>query len=280
VKCEFRISDSCCPVEADEGQMRQVIQNMVINAKEAMPGGGLLQIRAEEVHLREKEVPPLKGGKYAEISVEDHGIGIPKENLSRIFEPYVTTKEMGTQKGLGLGLAICYSIVKNHGGHITVESEIGRGTVFHIYLSIAEGRPGVEEGEKMVPAAGKGRVLIMDDEKAVTDVAEELLSLAGYEIVVTKDGTEAIRVYEKAREQGNPFDVVILDLTIPGGMGGLETMKRLCVIDHSVKGIVSSGYSEDPVLNEYESYGFKGSLVKPYTIETLRETVDRVIGTK
>ena len=280
IKCKFLIPDGCCPVEADEGQMRQVIQNIVINAKEAMPGGGIIQISVEETSVREKELPPLEEGAYVKISAKDHGPGIPKENLARIFDPYFSTKGMGTQKGLGLGLAICYSIVRSHAGHITVESDLGVGTTFHIYLprSGKDVEP-APEGQKS-PPANSGRILIMDDEQTVTDVAEGFLRLKGYEVVVARDGAAAIELYKEAKLAGRPFDLVILDLTIPGGMGGLDTMQSLHATDPFIKAVVSSGYSNDPVLRDYERYGFKGALIKPYTIETLRELIATIIKTE
>jgi len=279
VKCEFLIPDSCCLVEGDEVQLSQVIQNMVINAKEAMPGGGMIRITAEETSVRENELPPLKEGAYVKISIKDHGGGIPKYNISRIFDPYFSTKGMGTQKGLGLGLTVCYSIIKSHGGHITIESDVGVGTTFHIYLPHTLKKVVPEtEGQESTPVR-RGRVLIMDDEKAVTNVAESFLTLQGYDVVVTRDGAGAIETYEQARLDGRPFDVVILDLTIPGGMGGLETMKRLSASDPFLKAVVSSGYSNDPVLHDYESYGFKGALIKPYAIDTLGELVATITRT-
>jgi len=274
-KPEFYIPENLWLVEADEGQISQVINNLVLNADQAMPEGGIIEIRGENVILSEEEIPSLNKGSYIKIMVKDYGIGITNENLQKIFDPYFTTK----QKGSGLGLATTYSIIRNHDGYISVESEIGKGTAFSIYLPASEKEAAKKEDVKRDYMTGSGRILIMDDEDIVRDVTGDILTMLGYEVDFAKDGKEAIELYKKAKESGKSFDVVIMDLTIPGGMGGKETVKKLLEINPDVKAIVSSGYSSDPIMSEYKSYGFRGVLVKPYnTVELSRVVADVVKG--
>ena len=279
VKCEFSLPDNLWPIEIDKGQMSQVITNLVINADEAMPEGGILDIRAENTVIERTGVLPLPGGDYVKITVEDHGVGISKKHLGRIFDPYFTTK----QKGTGLGLATVYSIIKNHDGYITVESEPGVGTTFHIYLPALK-KPVTEkkEVEEAVQAAfrGKKRILVMDDEGMIREMLSNTLSTAGFEVELASDGKEAIERYEKAREAGQPFGAVIMDLTIPGGMGGKEAIKRLIEIDPDVKAIVSSGYSTDPIMADFRKYGFSAVMTKPYTVGELEKTLRRMLRGK
>ncbi len=276
VKCEFSLPDDLWSIEVDRGQMSQVITNLVINADEAMPEGGLLDIGAKNTVIKRKRALPLPKGDFVEITVEDHGVGIPKEHLGRIFEPYFTTK----QKGTGLGLATVYSIIRNHDGYITVESEPGVGTTFHIYLPASK-KPVTkkEEVEEAVQAAfrGRKRILVMDDEGAIRDVLSNMLSTAGFEVELASDGKEAIKRYEKAMELGQPFDAVILDLTVPGGMGGKEAIKKLIEIDPDVKAIVSSGYSIDPIMADFRKYGFSAVMAKPYSIREMERTLRRIL---
>ena len=273
VSCGFAVADDLWPVEIDEGQISQVISNLVINADHAMPRGGVVDVEAGNVVLSRAEGIPLQDGRYVKISVKDYGSGMPKEYLQRIFDPYFTTKH----KGSGLGLATSYSIVKNHGGLITVESELGAGAVFHVYL------PASEQGEKPPeifeekPLTGKGRILFMDDEDLIRDLAYEILSLLGYEVVLARNGEEAIVSYKEALKSSTPFDAVIMDLTVPGGIGGYEAMTILRKIDPNVRAIVSSGYSTDPIMADYKKYGFKGIVPKPYTVKDLGEILHKVI---
>ena len=269
VVCKFDLDHDLLPVEIDEGQMTQAIGHIVINGHQAMPEGGTILIKAEN-SIVGTSADNLPAGKYIKISITDEGNGIPDEYLSKIFDPYFTTK----QKGSGLGLAVCYSVIKNHRGHIKVESTLGVGTTFHIYLPVFEGhqhnRKSVEEGTF---SASGGRVLVMDDEDSIREMMGDILSSYGYVVDFARNGEEAISLY-----QDNAYDVVILDLTIPGGMGGKETMKELLVIDPHVKVIVSSGYSSDPIMSDYKQYGFRDVIAKPYRIEELEEVIERVIA--
>jgi PAS domain S-box-containing protein len=271
--CDCSIPDDLRPVEADEGQMRQVIHNIVINADQAMPQGGKIAITCENVVVKGQDVPALPPGEYVKIAIADHGIGIPKEHLSKIFDPYFTTK----QKGSGLGLATSYSIIKKHGGTIAVESEIGVGTTFTLYLPASRSELQPSKAGSLGLVTGKGRVLIMDDEEIIRDSAGRILQTAGYEVELATDGSEAIELYRKAAQSGRPFDVVIMDLTVPGGVGGKDALQRLIEIDPAVKAIVSSGYSHDPIMANYRDYGFKGVIAKPYKIRDMSKIVKDVL---
>ncbi len=274
VRCEFSIEAGLWPVEVDEGQIGQVINNLIINADHAMPEAGLIHVLAQNVTVPETPSLPLNPGRYVHISIRDQGCGIPRELLSQVFDPYFTTK----QKGSGLGLATSYSIIKNHGGLITVDSELGIGTVFHIYLP-ADLQREPEQPETVEQAiSGHGKVLLMDDDDSIRLLAGEMLSMMGYEILTARDGAEAIELYRTAMKSDRPFNAVILDLTVPGGMGGKETIERLTRIDPKVKAIVSSGYSNDPIMADHEAYGFVGVVAKPYTTKQLTETLCRIIA--
>ena len=282
IDCEFSIHDDLWPVQIDEIQIKQVLHNIVINCREAMTGEGTIMVYCENVTIGRKDALTLKDGKYVKISIKDQGAGIPKEDLPKIFDPYFSTKEMGTEKGMGLGLAVCHSIIEKHEGLITVESELGIGTTCHIYLpgpgkEIAVLEP-VKKPVSQRPVMGRGRILVMDDEKMIRDFAPRILRRLGYDSEVCKDGAEVIELYKKAKESGEPFGVVILDLTNQLGMGGKETLKRLLEIDPDVKGIVSTGYSDDPVVFQYREYGFRATLTKPYTIDELSMALQEVIS--
>ena len=275
VKCEFYFLDDLWPVEVDEGQMNQVITNLVINADEAMPGGGILEIGAKNSVVKGRGALPLPKGNYVEITIKDHGIGISEDHLSKVFDPYFTTK----QKGSGLGLATTYSIINSHDGYVTVESKLGFGTTFYIYLPASRKPIPTKREESAVQSAlrGRGRILIMDDEEMIRKMLGSMLSTAGYNVELTSNGEDAIERYAKARESGQPFDVVIMDLTIPGGMGGKETIKKLLEIDPEVVAIVSSGYSTDPVISKFRKYGFSAVVTKPYSAGELERTLQRLM---
>jgi nitrogen-specific signal transduction histidine kinase len=282
IKCEFKIPNNIHWVEIDKTQISQAIHNLVMNAREAMPKGGTIKVWAENFHITEK-TNGLDIGKYVRISIKDRGVGIAQENLQKIFDPYFSTKDRGTQKGMGLGLSICHSIIKKHKGDVWVESEIGLGTTFSVLLPAFEGEISEKKPTEKVktteekPLTGEGRILVMDDEKMIINLSGLLLNRLGYEAQFANDGSEAIEMYKKAMESGKPFRAVILDLTIRGGMGGKETIQNLIEIDPQVKGIVASGYSDDPVMKDYEKYGFKGVVVKPYSMHELGENLNWVL---
>ncbi|MEK6652154.1 MAG: PAS domain S-box protein [Nitrospirota bacterium] len=275
VKCEISTPDDLCPVEIDKGQISQVIHHMIINAQQAMPEGGIIKVKAENITADAEHPLPLKDGKYLKISIKDHGIGIQEEHLAKIFDPYFTTK----QEGSGLGLASAYSIVKKHDGHITAESKLGEGTTFYIYLPASEKKIPIVKDTGISPAVrGKGKVLVMDDDDIVRLVVGRMLGQCGYEAEFAEDGEGAIELYKKAKESGAPFDAVIIDLIIPAGMGGKEAIKKLIEIDPAIRAIVSSGYSDDPVMSNFKEYGFKDAMAKPYEIADLRQMLHKVIA--
>jgi PAS domain S-box-containing protein len=274
VRCEFSLPEDLWAVEVDVGQMSQVINNLIINADQAMPDGGIITIQAGNVTLRADDTLPLSEGRYVHILIRDQGMGIPEEYLTKIFDPYFTTKN----KGSGLGLASVYSIIMRHGGYVGVESAPGRGTIFHLYLP-ASGKPYVKESalsEQRPPDRVKGRILIMDDEKVVRETACEILGHLGYQVDVCDDGTAALNLYREARTSGVPYALVIMDLTVPGGMGGKVMMKKLLEIDPDAKGIVSSGYFNDPIIAHYREYGFSGVVTKPFKVDEISEVLQAV----
>ncbi len=274
VLSEFSLKEDLWTAEVDAGQISQVISNLVINANQAMPQGGILRVQGENVVIRKDDGLPLPEGEYIKISLTDQGVGISPDHLPKIFDPYFTTK----QKGSGLGLATTYSIVKNHGGLITVTSEEEIGTTFRIYLPASEKAKGEQRETERDLEAGSGNILVMDDEEQIRHLTGEMLRMLGYRVEVAKDGTEAIELYQQAKSSSRPFDIVILDLTVAGGMGGRQAMQRLTEIDPDIKAIVSSGYSNDPVMADYSKYGFAGVVPKPYDMKEIARTLKRVIG--
>ena len=274
VRCEFFLADDLWLVEVDEGQMSQVVNNLIINADQAMPDGGIIEVSAENVLIDPRDDLALEPGRYVKISIVDHGIGIAEDALPKIFDPYFTTKK----KGNGLGLATVYSILKNHDGHIIVESKINIGTTFNLYLPESEKCFLLGAGEEKHHALriGTGRILVMDDEEVIREVASEMLEYLGYRVEVCGDGAEALELYRNAQATEEPFAAVIMDLTVPGGMGGREAMMKLLEIDQGVKVIVSSGYSNDPVIANYRDYGFCGVVAKPYKTHDLGNVLLRL----
>ncbi len=271
-RCEFNLGADLWPVEIDVGQISQVIQNLVMNADQAMLNGGSIQIKAQNCTSDPKTSDLAE--KFIKISICDEGKGIPSDILPKIFDPYFTTKS----KGSGLGLATVYSIINRHDGNITVESKVGQGTCFNIYLPAVPGpwKKQAVLAQKTLP--GSGKILVMDDDPLVNQVITDILGKLGYKVEIAYDGREALGKYKSAKNSGTPFDAVIMDLTIPGGLGGKETIEKLLKIDPRVKAIVSSGYSGDPVLSEFEKYGFKGRVTKPFSIAALSETLYQVLN--
>ena len=268
-KCDYTFSDDLWTVEVDEGQLSQVIQNLVINADQAMAESGEIKVLAENVIIEKDQIFPLQRGKYVRIVLIDQGIGIPEKFLSKIFDPFFTTKK----KGNGLGLATALSVIRNHDGHITVESKAGAGTTFSIYLPASEKNVSKNKEVENAVCCGKGKILVMDDEELVREMLRGMLEDLGLEVELAEDGTAAIEKYLNAHRSGAFFDVVILDLTVKGGMGGKKAVEELHKIDPNVKAIVSSGYSNDPIMSNYESHGFRGVIRKPYKLDQLSHVI-------
>ncbi len=260
-------------VEVDEGQIGQVLHNLVINAVQAMPEGGSIRVGARNVSPRDLAALPLKPGRYVKVFVSDQGIGIPERHLNNIFDPFFTTK----QKGSGLGLTSSFTIVRNHEGHIHVDSKVDKGTTVDVYLPASEETSASEKGAEEALRPGKGRVLLIDDERMIRRAGREALARLGYDATLASDGAEGSRLYVEAMREGRGFDVVLLDLTIPGGMGGKDTVRDLLRIDPNAKVIASSGYSNDPLMADYKAYGFREVIVKPYRVEDLGEVLHRVL---
>lgn len=275
VSCRYDFAEEIWPVDVDAGQISQVIQNIIINGVQAMPEGGVIQIQCANITDPVKEtLLSAHDGEYVRIRITDHGVGIPQQIIDKIFDPYFSTKQLGN----GLGLAICYSVIHKHDGYITTSSTPGEGTTFTIYLP-AQPDTAVEHKKKTPPkvAVKASRIMIMDDEDMVLDVVRSQLLALGHEVVLVKEGQEAIDKYQELQDAGCPADLVILDLTIAGGIGGEETAENLLKIDPQVKLIVSSGYSNDPVIADYKSFGFQASLVKPFDLDELDKALSSVL---
>jgi len=277
VKPVFKPAGDLWLAEADKGQIQQVFSNLAINARQAMPDGGHLYISLENADISGIAVPGLKQGKYILITVTDEGTGIELKHLDRIFDPYFTTKHAGS----GLGLATVYSIISKHGGSIHVDSELGKGTTFTLYLPASESQqlPETKQPETKGPEIEQTtRILVMDDEETIRNLVTAMLGRSGYSVETSTGGRQAIKMYKQALEAGNAFDVVIMDLTIPGGIGGKEAIKDILKIHPEARVIVSSGYSNDPVMTNYAEYGFYGIVAKPYTKNELLEVLSWVLG--
>ena len=275
IKIEYFLPPDLWSVEIDTGQISQVFHNLLLNAYQAMPGGGVVKITACNEILPPENGMMLKPGNYVKVMVEDQGMGIPEENLAKIFDPYFTTKEQGS----GLGLASSYYIIKNHGGYIGVSSQVGHGSTFYIYLPASTKKPEPRTGSRKLLTAEKGkRILLMDDEPLLRDSMKEFLEACGYGVKIAAEGEEAVVSYKKSREMRAPFDVVIMDLTIPGGMGGKEAAQQILAMDPNAKIIVFSGYSNDPVLAKHAKYGFCDVVTKPFSLEELHEKIVRVLS--
>ena len=276
VRSDFALSEELWTVNIDTGQISQVVQNIIINADQAMPSGGVIAITGSNYRLEPGDLLPISPGNYVQIVIKDQGVGIPAAMLDKIFDPYFTTK----QQGSGLGLAITYSIISKHDGYITVDSAIGQGTTFTIYLPASPGDPETVKSQGVVSTlkTAQGRIMIMDDEEMVRSLVTKALSHIGYDVVSAEDGGEALQLYKEARAAGVPIDLIIMDLTIPGGIGGKDAVNDIHKIDPGVKVIVSSGYSNDPVMADFGEYGFCAALVKPFLMRELMGVVTQALS--
>jgi len=271
ITCEYFIDENLHMCDFDENQMAQVFDNLVINAIQAMPVGGKITITAGNIYLQKHLNPLLREGNYIKISVSDTGIGIQPDHIKRIFDPFFTTK----QQGNGLGLATCYSIIKKHDGFIEAESVPGKGAVFHILLPASDKEADKKENHKDADLPGTGKILVMDDEAFIREITKEMLKLAGYKVVAVSDGVEALKIIDDAAVKNEPFDGAILDLTIPGGMGGKDTLIEIRKKYPHMPVFASSGFSEDPVISNPEEFGFNGSISKPYRRDELAGLLSR-----
>lgn len=283
VECSYSLPDTIWPIDLDETQIGQAIHNVVVNALESMHGGGTIQVSARN------ETPGPSGDsdngpEVVRITIQDQGKGISKADLKRVFLPYFSTKQKGNRKGTGLGLSIAYSIIQHHGGSIEVESCVGKGTAVHFLLPASERLPTVDAEEQLIKrieeeAMAQRRVLVMDDEHMVREIASEMLTYLGYQVALSKDGSEAVQLYRESISSGARFDAVVLDVTVRGGMGGEEAIGKLMALDPDVRGIVSSGYSENHIITDYRQYGFIGAIAKPYSVDELKHTLDQALVT-
>ncbi len=279
VSYELDIDSDLWSADVDISQFNQVINNLIINANQAMPKGGTIYIKAQNTTIDSEKFPFLPSGRYIKIVIQDEGIGIPPEHMGRIFDPYFTTKSQGN----GLGLAIVYSIIKRHDGHISVDSIVGKGTKFTIYLPAAnktiKANITDEQNNNTTNTYIKknAKILIMDDEEIVLDVCEQMIKKLGHRVFTVKNGQELITTYKNAITTGEPFDIVIMDLTIRGGMGGIEAINVLKQIDKNIKAVASSGYSNDPIFAKYKQYGFCAFVTKPYKFEELKKVIDKLL---
>ncbi len=269
------IADNLWGISGDMGQLNRLFGNILINSQQAMPSGGKITIKASNIGLQNKEIGKLKSGNYVLIAIEDTGLGIPEENIPNIFDPFFTTK----QSGSGLGLSSAYRIVKRHLGHIMISSIFGKSTTVNIYLpalgkKVKSSRASLEQ----LGFIGKGKILFMDDQKYLRESTSKILDKFGFEVVAVKNEAEAIKEYEAAYNSNSPFTAIILDLTIPGGEGGLRTMQEILKIDPAVKAIVSSGYSNQPVMSDPKKFGFSGAVAKPFMMSELIEVLREVFG--
>lgn len=281
-KVEYQLSfpPELSYVSIDQGQISQVVHNIILNSLQAMPQGGTIYIYAENMEIGEKdgkeEVSFLEKGAYVKLKIQDDGVGIPQEHIQKLFDPFFTTKVEGT----GMGLATSYSIIKRHGGEIRAESIPGEGTTFYVYLPVTYKKTLAIKGVEEKLYQGRGKILVMDDEESIRDLAKEMLDILGYEAEVARDGLEAVELYKKAWNKGEAFEAVILDLTVPGSMGGGEAAQKILEENPRARLIVSSGYSKDLEYSCYEEMGFAGNIAKPYKIEKLSEVIKEVIDAK
>jgi signal transduction histidine kinase/CheY-like chemotaxis protein len=272
--CAYTIADDLWNVDADDNQIGQAMTNVLINADQSMQNGGIIGVVCENVHIGEDNDLPLPRGRFVKIAIKDQGNGIPAKDLNNIFDPYFTTKEAGR----GLGLAAAYSIMKKHEGHIAVESSASAGTTFSLYLPAAAAQAEPVTTRKATECiAGKGKILVMDDDEIVLQVVETMLNHLGYHVELAVNGEEALAKYSHAQRLRRPFDAVIMDLLVPGGMGGEVAIRKLLAIDPQARAIVSSGYCYDPVMADYKDYGFKGVIAKPYHLAGLSEQLKQLL---
>jgi two-component system, cell cycle sensor histidine kinase and response regulator CckA len=267
-------------VEVDENQIRQVFTGLLENARESMARGGTVSIRAENVEIAESDVEGIapNAGRYVKVVISDEGIGIPEENMPKIFDPYFSTKYRGNQKGMGFGLAIAHSVIKKHNGNIEVESIPGKGTTVSVLIPASAEKGEALPGTPALVLIPRKRILVMEDEGMLGDLIQTMLEHLGYEVDIALDGERAVELYSEALEAGRDYDAVILDLTVKVGMNGREAIRKLQYLNPKVRAIISSGHPNDPIISDFTEYGFCDALTKPYDLERLQVALDRAFG--
>ncbi|MFW2367053.1 MAG: ATP-binding protein, partial [Desulforhopalus sp.] len=271
VGCQFNIPADLWLADIDKGQISQVIQNIILNASHAMPEGGIIKVACENTI---NPLPFLKGRLFVKISIQDSGVGMPANMTEKIFDPYFSTKHEGS----GLGLAISQSIITKHNGHISVESSPGNGSTFNIYLPGAEKfTPQESESPGKTMTSSKAKILVMDDEEIVRNVAREMLCQLGHSVTLSTDGNQAVQLYQDSVEVGKIFDIVIMDLTVPGGMGGEEAVQKILRINPTAKVIATSGYSNNQIMADCKTAGFCSAIAKPYQLQELSNVLNHIL---
>ena len=279
LRAEIQVAPDLCKAEVDADQIKQVVNALILNARDAMPFGGTVRLHSENVEVKQDANAMLAPGHYLKVSISDHGEGITPEVAAKMFDPYFTTKALAS----GLGLSIGQSILKKHGGLLHLESSTADGSTFAFYLPAAEVKisaPKATSGRERKFNFDRQRVLVMDDDESIRDLTAQLLGTLGYDVTAVPDGVEAIRTYERALRAGERFQAVILDATVRGGLGGVPTIERLRQVDPDVTAIICSGYSDESALTEFLSYGFRAALPKPFTRTELGDVLQRVIATR
>jgi PAS domain S-box-containing protein len=275
VQYHVEMAPDLWPVIIDTGQISQVVHNLVMNAAQAMGNSGTLTVTVRNATLTTPDAA-LPPGAYIRFDVQDTGPGIAPEHVAKIFDPYFTTKSEGS----GLGLSVCYSIVQNHGGDIRVKSEPGVGSTFSVLLPAAPEAqaetPAPVPAPQVAPRAR--RILIMDDDTHIREMLEEIITTLGFTARGAANGEEMLARFSEARAAGTPYDIVLMDLTIRGGMGGKEAIAQLLALDPEACAIVSSGYATDPIMSEYARYGFRGVITKPFRVDDLLKVINEVQG--
>jgi two-component system, cell cycle sensor histidine kinase and response regulator CckA len=270
ISCRFLLAQNLWPCNIDKNQIGQVIDNIVINAQQAMPNGGTIEVTANNISLGEKEHPPLSKGNFVKVSIKDFGIGIPKDIMPRIFDPFYTTKT----KGHGLGLATCYSIINRHGGCIDVESEPGKGSTFHVHLP-ASTEAIAADTAALAKHKGSGTIIVVDDEEVIRNLMKRMLESLGYSVVCKNNGKEAVDFYVSETKAKRRITAMVFDLTVPGGMGGTEAVSEIRKLDTHIPVFVVSGYADNFVMKNPAEYGFTASISKPFTIAELSDMLNK-----
>lgn len=272
-QAHYQIEEKLWPVQVDEGQFNRVFHNIILNADQAMPEGGTVTIAARNVGEDESKPVTLPAGRYVSVRISDEGVGIPAEHFDKIFDPYFSTKTEGS----GLGLAVAHSIVQNHGGEIIVKSRVGRGTSFEVWIPACTDEPASSTKSPPRDTPARFKVLILEDDPAVAQVIERQLARLGGDVTLTRGGEATVRAFRAATQAKAPYDLLILDLTIPGGFGGKAVAAELRGSKGATKFVVSSGYSHDPVMSQFRDHGFDGVLQKPYTLAELSALIQSLL---